>query len=292
MKSVALRLCLLLALVALTATAVGAAGHGGHDTKKVGILLVAFGSSEASAQVSFDNIERAVKAAYPDVPLRWAYTSSIIRAKLAKQGRLLDSPEMALAKMQDEGFTHVAVQSLHTIAGEEFDDLRQVVIGFRTMGQLKRIELGAPLLNRQTDMARAVDGILRIIPPRRQPREGVVFMGHGTSHPSNAFYAALMFQVQRRDPNVFIGCVEGYPAIDEIQKMLTERQITKVYLMPFMSVAGDHAKNDLAGDEADSWKNVLSQAGFACEAVLKGTAEYEDFITIWVDHLGEALQRL
>ena len=202
MKKAAWRLCLLLVLAVLIAAPVGAAGHGRRDAKKVGILLVAFGSSEASAQVSFDNIERAVKAAYPDLPLRWAYTSSIIRAKLAKQGRLLDSPETALAKMQDEGFSHVAVQSLHTIAGEEFDDLRQVVTGFRMMGQMTQIELGAPLLGTQADMARAVDGILRIIPAQRQPRDAVLLMGHGTPHPSNAFYAALMFQVQRRDSAV------------------------------------------------------------------------------------------
>ena len=87
MKKAAWRLCLLLVLAVLIAAPVGAAGHGRRDAKKVGILLVAFGSSEASAQVSFDNIERAVKAAYPDLPLRWAYTSSIIRAKLAKQLR-------------------------------------------------------------------------------------------------------------------------------------------------------------------------------------------------------------
>ncbi len=78
--------------------------------KKVGILLVAFGSSEASAQVSFDNIDRSVKKAYPDIPVRWAYTSYIIREKLAKQGKVLDSPEVALAKMRDEKFTHVAVR--------------------------------------------------------------------------------------------------------------------------------------------------------------------------------------
>lgn len=291
MKSAVLRFCLLLAIVALCVSPLWAAGHNRKDAKQVGILLVAFGASEESAQVSFANIDRQVKVAYPDLPVRWAYTSSVIRAKLAKQGRVLDSPEVALAKMQDEGFTHVAVQSLHTIAGEEFDDLSRAVAGFRMMGQLARIELGAPLLGTQADMARVVAGILGTIPAQRQTNEGVLLMGHGTSHPSNAFYAALMFQVQRRDPNVFIGCVEGYPEIDEIQRMLGERKIKKVYLMPFMSVAGDHAKNDLAGDEADSWKSVLTQAGFECEAILKGTAEYDDFVSIWVDHLGEVLRR-
>lgn len=266
-------------------TAAWAAGHGEAKERKVGILLVAFGSSEASAQVSFDNLDRKVKAAYPNIPVRWAYTSSIIRAKLAKQGRLLESPEVALARMQDEGFTHVAVQSLHTIAGEEYHDLRRSVTAFQMMGALERVVLAYPLLATQEDMARAAEGLLAILPEARKKSEAVVFMGHGTPHPSNAFYAALMFQVQRRDPNVFIGCVEGYPEIGEIQEMLAERKIRKVYLMPFMSVAGDHAKNDMAGDAEDSWKSVLTKAGFQCEAVLKGTAEYDVFADQWVDHL-------
>ena len=101
-----------------------AGGHGHKRPKKKGILLVAFGSSLPEAQVSFRNIDKKVKTAFPDIPVRWAYTSSIIRKKLAKQGNHLDSPEVALAKMMDEGFTHVAVQSLHTIGGEEFHDLR------------------------------------------------------------------------------------------------------------------------------------------------------------------------
>ena len=128
------RVCLWSCIVLLMAmsAAAWAAGHGEAKEKKVGILLVAFGSSEASVQVSFDNLDRKVKATYPDIPVRWAYTSSIIRAKLAKQGRVLDSPEVALARMQDEGFTHVAVQSLHTIAGEEYHDLRRSVTAWRS----------------------------------------------------------------------------------------------------------------------------------------------------------------
>ncbi len=282
-------LCAALAVSLVLPSAPWASGHGHKKEKKVGILLVAFGSSEESAQVSFENIDRKVRAAYPDIPVRWAYTSTIIRDKLAKQGKMLDSPEVALAKMQDENFTHVAVQSLHTIGGEEYHDLRRSVTAFNLMGGMERIVLGYPLLATQEDMARAVDAILSTLPQGRKPEDAVVLMGHGTHHPSNAFYAALMFQVQRKDPNVFVGCVEGYPEIDEIQALLEERGAKKVYLMPFMSVAGDHAKNDMAGDEDDSWKSVLTKAGFECEAILKGTAEYDVFVDMWVDHLSGPL---
>ncbi len=266
-------------------TAVLAGGHGHKAPQKVGILLVAFGSSLPDAQVSFANIDKNAKAAYPGIPVRWAYTSHIIRKKLAKQGKYLDSPEVALAKMQDEGFTHVAVQSLHTIGGAEYHDLRRTVGAFKAMGGFQRIILGNPLLATQEDMQLAVAAILNTIPADRKKDDAVVLMGHGTHHPSNAFYAALMWQLQLKDPNVFIGTVEGYPEAEDIRDILLQKKIKKAYLMPFMSVAGDHAKNDMAGDEDDSWKSIFTKAGIQCVPILKGTAEYQDFVDIWVGHI-------
>jgi len=271
--------------MAVFAAAALASGHGDVRPVKKGILLVAFGSSEASAQVSFENIDRSVRKAYPGIPVRWAYTSHIIRAKLAKQGRMLDSPEVALAKMQDEKFTHVAVQSLHTIGGAEYHDLRRTVGAFKMMGGFERIILAYPLMATQEDMARVVDAILATIPKERKKNEAVVLMGHGTHHPSNAFYAALMFQLQLEDPNIFVGTVEGYPEVGLIQELMLQKDIKKAYLMPFMSVAGDHAKNDMAGAEDDSWMSILTKAGIECVPVLKGTAEYDEFVDIWVRHI-------
>ena len=261
----------------------------GHEHKRLvkkGILLVAFGSSMPEAQVSFENIDKKTKAAFPGIPIRWAYTSSIIRHKLAKQGKQLDSVEMALAKMMDEGFTHVAVQSLHTIAGEEFHDLQRNTKAFANMaGGFELILIGYPLLAGQNDMDRVVDAIIKQIPKERKKKDAVVLMGHGTHHPSNAFYAAMMFHFQRKDPNIFVGTVEGAPEIDDVKAMLIKKKIKKAYLMPFMSVAGDHARNDMAGEEKDSWKSILTATGIECISILKGTAEYDEIVAIWVDHL-------
>ena len=276
-------------LLLAAATAGFAGHHGTNKEKKTGILLVAFGSSEASAQVSFENIDRKVKAAWPDTPVYWAYTSRIIRHKLAKQGKQLDSPAMALARMADEQFTHVAVQSLHTIAGAEYHDLTRVVGAFKSMGDFENILLGHPLLATQADMKKTVDALFDMIPADRKKQDAVVFMGHGTHHPGNAFYPALMFQAQKRDPLVFIGGVEGYPEIDEIQSWLAEKKINTAWLLPFMSVAGDHAKNDMAGDDEDSWKSILSESGIQCRTVMKGTAEYDSFVAIWLSHLKAVL---
>lgn len=260
---------------------------------KKGILLVAFGTSVPKAQVSFRNIEKKVKAAYPDIPMRWAYTSKIIRDKLAKSGQHIDSPETALAGMMDEGFTHVAVQSLHTICGIEFHGLQRNVQAFAGMaGGFDNIQVGYPLLGAEDDLERVVTEMIRIIPEKRKKSEAVVLMGHGTPHPGNAFYAAMMYHFQQQDPNIFVGTVEGSPEIDDIKALLLKKKIRKAWLIPFMSVAGDHAMNDMAGDEDDSWKSILTAAGIECVPVLKGTAEYDGMVDIWVDHLGAALSRL
>lgn len=280
----------LILLLVWSAVAV-AAQHGKAPEKKTGILLVAFGSSEESAQVSFENIDRKVKRDFPDIPVQWAYTSHIIRKKLAAQGKLLDSPEVALARMLDEGFTHVAVQSLHTISGAEFHDLQRTVAGFARMGGFEQVALGNPLLATQEDLARTVEAILATVPKQRNPEEAVILMGHGTHHPANAFYAALMFQLQLRDPNIFIGTVEAFPDAAVILELLTAKGIKTAYLMPFMSVAGDHAKNDMAGDDQDSWKSIFTSAGITCIPILKGTAEFDEFVDIWVEHIGQTLAR-
>lgn len=269
------------------------AGHGEAKEVKKGILLAAFGTSEESAKVSFTNIGEEVAKAFPGVDVRWAYTSHIIRRKLAKQGEVIPSPAEALAKMMDEGYTHVAVQSLHTIPGEEYHALVQTVNGFRAMPEgFERLTLGYPMLGAQDSVAKAVDAVIATIPKARKANEAVVLMGHGTHHPGNIYYSAMNWQLQQRDSNIIMGTVEGYPELNDVIDYLKANKIRKVWIMPFMSVAGDHAKNDMAGPEDDSWKTQLTKAGFKCETVLKGAAEYDEFVDIWVGQLTKAFAHL
>ncbi|MGM0454468.1 MAG: sirohydrochlorin cobaltochelatase, partial [Thermodesulfobacteriota bacterium] len=101
-----------------------------------------------------------------------------------------------------------------------------------------------------------------------------------------------MWRLQLADENVFVGTVEGFPKADIIIDQLQENGVEKAWLMPFMSVAGDHAQNDMAGSGKDSWRFVFENAGIACETVMKGTAEYDAFVDIWVGHLKNALSAL
>jgi len=266
-------------------------GHGERMSEKKGILLVAFGTTVPEAQISFENIERSVKKTFPGVPVRWGYTSRTIIRKMAEKGKHLATPEEALSSMMRENFTHVAVQSLHVIPGAEFHGLVKNVQRFAGMSKgLKKVIVGDPLMTTSEDVHRVAENFFRIIPPERGKTDAVVFMGHGTHHPANVYYAALNYHVQKLDPNVFVGTVEGWPEIDGITSDLKNNRIKKAYLMPFMTVAGDHARNDMAGPSADSWKSMLEKEGINCVVVLKGTAEFQEFVDIWVDHLRAAFE--
>ncbi len=270
-----------------------ASGHEQETRVKKGILLVAFGSSIPEAQVSFKNIAEKAKAAFPGLEIRWAYTSDIIRKIMNERGSNLLSPATALASMADDGFTDVAVQSLHSIPGEEYSKLLQIAQAFEGMPDgIERISVGKPLLSSTQDIQTVAAALLSNIPKSRKKDEAVLFMGHGTHHPGNVYYAALQHVFSLKDSNVLVATVEGWPELDDVLVQLKARKIKKVYLMPFMSVAGDHARNDMAGDEADSWKSVLNANGIDTVCILKGTAEFEDMLDIWMAHLKIALKLL
>jgi sirohydrochlorin cobaltochelatase len=252
------------------------------------ILLVAFGASVPSTQSTYDRIEARVRAEFPHAQVWWAYTSQVVRRRLAQAGKIFDSPEIALAKLMDAGVKSVAVQALQIIPGKEFHDLYKNCRAFSGMtGWLPGVRVGNPLLAGDTDLVKVTEAILRNLPPERKPDEAVLLIGHGTKHPSNALYTAMLYHLQRRDANVYLGVIAGSPSQEEIKAMLLARKITKVYLLPFLAVAGVHAHTDIAGQDASSWKSVLTKEGIDCVPVLKGLADYDDLLDIWISHLQE-----
>jgi len=283
-------LWMIVAALLLFGTADAIAKHGEKPPIKKAILLVAFGTSDPEAARAFELVEKRAWERFPDVEMRWAYTSKMIRAKLAKQGKLLDSPETAFAKLMDDGYTHVAVLSLHTIPGEEFHELYQNAHLFGQMaGGFQRVLVARPLLSSSTDMQTVAEALLKKIPGRKTG-DAVIFMGHGTEHhPADAIYLAMNQVFQELDSNAFVAAVEGSNSLEIVIPKLKKRKVKKVFLVPLMSVAGDHAKNDMAGDAPDSWKSVLTEKGFKCEPILKGTAEVPEIVDLWLDHLKSAL---
>ena len=270
-------------LVLLLAPQIQAHGH--KRETKTGILIVAFGTSIPEAKAAYENIDAMVKKEFPGVPVHWAYTSKIIRHKLAGEGKEVFSPAEALAQMADQDFTQVAVQSLHLIAGEEYHCLVGIAHAFEGMPKgMERVLVGYPLLATSEDLVAAAKTI-REIAPERGKGEALVLMGHGTHHPGDVNYAAMQYHFDKLGKDVIVGTVEGCPTLDDVLGELQERGFAKATLMPMMAVAGDHARNDMAGDEPDSWKSVLTSKGVECKTVIKGLAENEAMAKLWIGHL-------
>ncbi|MGE4263036.1 MAG: sirohydrochlorin cobaltochelatase [Desulfovibrio sp.] len=284
---------LFLALFCLTLAAPCLAGeHGKSAAPKRGILLVAFGTSVPEAVASIDSLKRQAEAAFPGVPVRMAYSSKIIRDKIAGEGISQRAPAQALADMAAEGFTEVAVQSLHAIPGHEYNDIAATAKAFEGMPKsMGAITVGRPLLSSPEDIKAAAAAILTIL-PRRGKGEAVVLMGHGTEHPANAAYAALQLELWKRDPGVFVATVESSPGLDDVIPALKRQGVRTVHLLPLMSVAGDHARNDMAGGEEDSWASILTAKGFTAKADLTGLGSRPAVARLWIEHLKDAVKGL
>jgi sirohydrochlorin cobaltochelatase len=269
-----------------------AGGHGEKKPVKKAMLLVAFGTSVPQAQKAFDQIEAQARKTFPDTEIRWAFTSKMIRAKLAKQGKKLDPPVIALAKLMEEGFTHVVVASFHSLPGAEFHDLYTDVQAFKVMRDgFRKILVSRPLLSSRKDMERVAKAVIKSLPKSRKPEDAVLMMGHGSEHhPGDAVYAAMGFFLEDIDPNAYVGTVEGQPTLQDIIPKLKKKGIKKAYLVPLMAVAGDHARNDMAGDEPESWKSMLKKEGIESVPVLVGTAEIPEIVAVWLDHVKAAFQ--
>ncbi|TLX72425.1 sirohydrochlorin cobaltochelatase [Labilibacter sediminis] len=254
---------------------------------KKGILLVAFGSVEASANTALANIFEKVSAEFSGIDIRWAYTSSFIRKKLKAKGVEIDSPLTAISKMIDEGFTHITVQSMHTIPGVEYNYLVEVVELLKKMPKgAQSIEVGKPLLYSHQDIEKVVRVMDESYPAQEQ--EAVIWMGHGSPHFSNVFYSGLNQYLGHDCNHHFICTIEGYPTLDDAIKWLRLKGVTKVTLVPFVSVVGMHVKKDMCGDNEKSWLKMLKEEGFSVECVLKGTGEMDRFVSLWITHLKDA----
>jgi len=258
-----------------------------HGDKK-GILVISFGTSYADTRkVTIEACEEKIAASFPDYEVRRAFTSSIIIKKLKERDNIqIDTPEEALNKMKDEGFTKVIVQPLHIIPGLEYEEVLAVVNNFR--GSFKELTVGRPVLYGIEDYKQAVEALKQQLPALDKDH-AVVLMGHGTTHPANACYSCLQSVLNDEESNVLVGVVEGYPGIDNVIAKLKRNNIKEVTLMPYMLVAGDHAINDMAGDEEDSWKSILEREGFKVNIYLHGLGENNSYQEIYVQRVQDCI---
>lgn len=260
------------------------------DCKKA-LLAVSFGTSHLDTLAkTIAVIEADLAAAFPDRTLRRAFTSGMILRRLAKEGLVIDDVPAALERLAAEGYGDVLIQPTHVMNGDEYDKLAEQAAPFQ--GRFAALRLGAPLLTGVEDYRETVRALLEELPPRRDGA-AVVYMGHGTGHFANAAYALLEYVFHDAGrPDVVIGTVEGYPGFEEVLRRLEERgDVREVELRPLMIVAGDHAKNDLAGEEPDSWRSQLEARGYAVSCVLRGMGENAGVRRVFLRHAREGLEQ-
>ncbi len=256
---------------------------------KQGILLAAFGSSNPQGENTLKLFDQVVRARFVGIPLRWAFTSLILRERLAAARIKRDSVRKALQKMSFEKYTHVAVQPLQTIPGSEYSALLEDVKWVETKYNMQ-IFVGEPLLSSTQDIKLAAEAVLKHLPSEREEDDAVVLMGHGAVHKAVQLYEDLANAVYLHDEYVHVGTMNGAMTLEQILPKLKDLQ--KVWLMPLLSVVGLHALNDMAGKDEDSWLSRIQAAGHDCIPVIHGIAEYEGFINIWLEHLAQTIKKM
>ena len=270
------------------------------------LLAVSFGTSFAdTCEKTIGAIERRIAERFPDCTVRRCFTSRMIRKKLLERdGLKIDSPEEAMQQARQKGIRELIIQPLYLMHGFEhrrlMDSIREAEPFF------DRIAVGKPLLSDDTDLCAMAAAIRRNL-PAADPGTAVVLMGHGnekkkktaaadpaavrTPGPDfedNAVFSALQQTLlDSGADNYFIATVEGQPEIGETLPVIKERGFRKVILAPFMVVAGDHARNDLAGEDEDSWKNVFTRSGFEVETVLRGIGEWQEVQDLFAAHAAQ-----
>ena len=255
---------------------------------KKALLVISFGTSYAETrEKNIESCEKQLAAAFPGRDFFRAFTSGMIIRKLKERDNLhINNPEEALRHLLEQGYEDVAIQSLHVINGDEYEKIVGQVEKYRQFFRYLRV--GKPLLSSFEDYSQLIDA-LHFQMPELKADERVVFMGHGATHHAFSAYACLDHMMTNSGFPGRVGAVESYPEIDLIIKGLKAENVRKVHLMPLMLVAGDHAINDMASDEEDSWKTQLEHAGIEATAWLQGMGENNMIRQMFVEHLAQTM---
>lgn len=259
-------------------------GKGESDMEKKAVLVVSFGTSHNDTrEKTIGAIENMIADAYPGRQMYRAWTSAMIIKKLRERdGYAVDTVEQAVKRMLADGVTQITVQPTHIVNGIENDRMKRDVLLYAD--RFDRIQFGTPLLTEDADSEQAVAGIMKEF-TELDADTALIFMGHGTTHYANAIYAALDYKFKDMGySNVFVGTVEAYPSMETLKRMIKDGGYRKVILTPFMIVAGEHAKHDMASDNEESWKCQFEAEGLEVTCVMKGLGEYGAIRQMFLEH--------
>ncbi|MBR2087331.1 MAG: sirohydrochlorin cobaltochelatase [Oscillospiraceae bacterium] len=257
------------------------------------LLVLSFGTSfNDSRRLTIGAIENSLEEAFPDYSVRRGFTANIIIDHVERRdGFLIDDVDAALNRAVNNGVKNLVVQPTHLMHGLEYNDLIEEVGNYADA--FDQVVFGEPLLTSDDDFKRVEQAIVDWTSEYDDGKTAIVFMGHGTEADSNEVYQKMQDLLTADGyENYFIGTVEATPSVDDVLAAVQAGAYERVILEPLMVVAGDHANNDMAGDEEDSWKSTFENAGYEVECVLRGLGENEAIRQIYVEHAQAAVDSL
>ena len=266
-------------------------------TNKDAIVILSFGTTFKDSRVkNIDATAKAIADAHPNVKVVTAFTSHIVRKHMIEEEGKCDypTPEDALKQLKSEGYTRIELVPLAVIPGIEYK--YDVALFHEYKTQFKKMTLATPLMywQGQEDQSDDITEVMQAMNfPAYKKGTAIMLMAHGTPDPSNAYYSVIQNKLREMKRNdVHLYTVEGWPALEDVAGKLKMHKVEKIILMPMMMVAGDHANNDMAGDEDDSHKKILQKKGFKVETRLQGLGENKKIRDIYVERANEGWKAL
>ncbi len=257
------------------------------------LLVLSFGTSyNDSRRLTIGAIEDQLEKSFPDYSVRRGFTANIVIDHVEKRdGEKIDDINESLQRAVDNGVKNLVVQPTHLMNGLEYDELKGDIAQYSDA--FDKVAIGQPLLSSDEDFSRVENAIVDWTKDYDDGETAIVFMGHGTSADSNAVYQKMQDLLTKDGhTNYFVGTVEATPSLDDVMAAVKKGGYKRVVLEPLMVVAGDHANNDMAGDDKDSWKSQFEAAGYQVECLLRGLGENETIRQIYVEHAQAAIDSL
>lgn len=257
------------------------------------LLVVSFGTSfNDNRRETIGAIEKNMQTAFPDYSVRRGFTSQIIIDHINERDKIaIDNVTEALDRAVSNGVKKLVVQPTHLMNGLEYNDLKDELATYAD--SFEKIALGEPLLTSDEDFQKVMQAIVEDTSKYDDGETAICFMGHGTEADSNIVYTKLQQTLTASGHgNYFIGTVEAEPSLETVLNAVKAGSYKRVVLQPLMIVAGDHANNDMASDEEDSWKTAFQNAGYEVIIELKGLGELPAIQELFVTHAHAAMSTL
>ena len=257
------------------------------------LLVVSFGTSyNDNRRLTVGAIEEAMEKAFPEYSVRRGFTSQIIIDHvMSRDGVKIDNVTEALDRAVANGVKNLVIQPTHLMNGIEYEELMDTFAGYAD--SFEKVAVGEPLLTSDDDFRIVMDAIVEATAEYDDGETAICFMGHGTPHEANAVYGKMQEMLKEAGhDNYYVGTVEGTPSLEDVLAAVDAGEYSKVVLRPLMIVAGDHANNDMAGSEDDTWKTAFESAGYEVTCVVEGLGQLEAIQNLLVEHAKTAADSL